>query len=416
MYNVTLFVNDSAGNLNKTQTVTHILIDNTAPNITLLTFPNVTASNYSGTLKLQGNASDALTPMVLYFNLSNAGGQVALLTGTNVGGTYNWSYTLDTTAYADGIYNVSLYARDNAGNAFVNKSQNMSITIDNNGPIITSLAPVNGTSAATSAYNFTFSVNSPVVAQIANCSLVMDGNIWHVSTGVSTSVTNGMRNASIAVGVHTWLINCTDVIGARSSSNFTMLNVTAESGSPSSGGGGTPAYWTTTFAPTDAQLAAGYVKDLGVKERVKAIINHTNHYAGVVKLTSTTATINVSSIAQTAELNIGDTKKFDVDSDSFYDVSVKLNSITGSKANLKITTIHEKVTAVQAAGNETVTTGETNETGEEVTTTAAAESLLTNVWFWVAIVVAILVILGVLSYFKVIKPNIFARSVKVKER
>jgi hypothetical protein len=66
-------------------------------------------------------------------------------------------------------------------------------------------------------------------------------------------------------------------------------------------------------------------------------------YVGVVGLTETTATINVSSASVQEVFNIGDEKKFDVSEDNYYDIYVRLNSIFDDRANLTIGSIYEEV-------------------------------------------------------------------------
>ncbi|NQU84752.1 MAG: hypothetical protein HQ541_03240, partial [Mariniphaga sp.] len=59
-----------------------------------------------------------------------------------------------------------------------------------------------------------------------------------------------------------------------------------------------------------------------------------NHYVGVTKLTTTTATINISSTPQEATLIVGDERMFEVSGDGYYDILVKLNSIENNRANV----------------------------------------------------------------------------------
>ena len=176
--------------------------------------------------------------------------------------------------------------------------------------------------------------------------------------------------------------------------HFSGVSQSLSGSAPGTGGttdsgttGGSPATitWKTTYAITDAELKAGYTNSLAVKERAKFKINNTDHEIGVVDLTNTTATINVSSIPQTATLNIGDEKKFEITSDNYYDLSVKLNSIANNKANLTIKSVHEEVPAIPPAAEEGEETA-----GEKIT--ATVKSLFSNIWFWIIILIIILAI------------------------
>jgi cbb3-type cytochrome oxidase subunit 3 len=114
-------------------------------------------------------------------------------------------------------------------------------------------------------------------------------------------------------------------------------------GGPGGGGGGgsSPGFWIKAYTATSEQFEQGYSKELGKGERIKFLINNTEHYVGVVLLTSTQATINISSKPQQAVFSVGDEKRFDVSGDGNYDLSVKLNSIANNKAEVLIKSYSE---------------------------------------------------------------------------
>jgi len=112
---------------------------------------------------------------------------------------------------------------------------------------------------------------------------------------------------------------------------------------PRATSGGTPLYWKTTHVVTEEQFKEGFTKQLEVKERMKVTVSGESHYIGVVELTSTTATINVTSAPQQATLSVGGEEKFDVIDDNYYDISVKLDGIANSKANITILSIHDEI-------------------------------------------------------------------------
>ena len=66
---------------------------------------------------------------------------------------------------------------------------------------------------------------------------------------------------------------------------------------------------------------------------------------GVVEVNSSAVTINISSDPQQATLSEGETKKFDVTEDDYYDIQITLNDISGSKANLTVKSIYEEIPA-----------------------------------------------------------------------
>ena len=144
-----------------------------------------------------------------------------------------------------------------------------------------------------------------------------------------------------------------------------------------------------TYTATDEEFVEGYTKELAVKNRVRIKVGGTNHYLGIKELTSTTATIEVSSTPQQANLAIGDERKFDVTADGYYDIYVKLNSISSNKANVTIKSIHEEIT------EETISVEEKKEAavagggeGGEVETEGS------KVWIWIVVIVVLLIIIG----------------------
>ena len=75
-----------------------------------------------------------------------------------------------------------------------------------------------------------------------------------------------------------------------------------------------------------------------------------SHHVGVTSITSNSVTIEVASTPQTATLAVGETKKFDVNTNNIYDLSVTLSSITSGKASLVITPISEAVPVSEQTG------------------------------------------------------------------
>jgi len=143
------------------------------------------------------------------------------------------------------------------------------------------------------------------------------------------------------------------VIGEQSTINITLTATSStDDDDDSTGGSTTTSSWTITHAIGDEQFKAGYTKELGIKNRLRVSIDNEYHYIGVVELTSTTAVINVSSTPQQATLSIGDTRRFDVNDDSYYDIKVTLNSISDNKASITILSISEEVTAETEAEEE----------------------------------------------------------------
>jgi len=140
---------------------------------------------------------------------------------------------------------------------------------------------------------------------------------------------------------------------------------TTPGGGDGGGGGGGGGSSASTITVTAEQLAAGYTYELAAKDKFKITIGAEIHYVAAHSLTSTSVTINVTSELQQATLGIGMAKSFELTNDSYYDISVRLNSIntTSSKASVTVKSIHELIPggAATPTGNQT---GGTEGTGD----------------------------------------------------
>lgn len=210
--------------------------------------------------------------------------------------------------------------------------------------------------------------------------------------------------------------------GVDTTNNYLTANVThfslfsifgntsedAEDSSGSDSGGATsPSFWTNTFIPSTEQFEKGYNKELAKGNRMKVVVDSEVHFVGVVKLTSTTATVNVSSNPQQATLGLSDERKFDVNDNGYYDISVRLIGISEDKANITIRSINIPVTeetAAEETAKETAAAETTSESGDGIIDDkklAEKGSKALKAWIWVLIIaVIIIIVLGAAYYFK----------------
>lgn len=134
---------------------------------------------------------------------------------------------------------------------------------------------------------------------------------------------------------------------------YNQSDLPSEPKKPSGGGGGTGTtslFWTETKLVADADFVKGYTTRLSYRQRVKISIGGQDHYVGIVNLTSTKAVINISSDPQQVTLYIGDDAKVNLDGDDYYDIYIKLNSITNNTANVTVRSIFEKTTTPVTEG------------------------------------------------------------------
>lgn len=183
--------------------------------------------------------------------------------------------------------------------------------------------------------SFSCSPTSVTTGQTITCSCSATDNVDSAPT-VSYTTNPSTSQAG------TFITTCTatDVAGnsASSSMGYTV-------NSAAGGGGGTPRFYTNTFVFDDKEFSEikEITKELGKKEQIRIKINTQQHYIGIINLSSTYITINISSTPQQATLFVGDEKKFDLSEDDYYDLLIKLNSIENNKANLTIKSIYEKI-------------------------------------------------------------------------
>jgi len=183
-------------------------------------------------------------------------------------------------------------------------------------------------------------------------------------------------------------------------SAVTTTTTTTTSTSSSSSAGSSASFWKSTFISTDSQFAEGFTKEYAAKERARVKVGTEEHYVGVITLTETSATVNVSSTPQQATLTIGQSKKFEVNDDGYYDLEVKLNSIKNSKANITITSISEKMSYSNGTSDEKNKSLSADNSVADQNKNAAlgsTEKKVSNSYIWWTF--GVIVVLAVIIYF-----------------
>jgi len=141
---------------------------------------------------------------------------------------------------------------------------------------------------------------------------------------------------------------------------YTPSTDSSEGSDGSSGGsGGAPSVSGATYIPNQEEINVGYTKQLAVKDKIRINISNELHLVQVTGISSPIVTINVSSTPQTANINIGGTRKFELTGDNLYDISITLNKIVlvnnVYKADL---TVESDSTHIPAAQQDDSITGE----------------------------------------------------------
>jgi len=395
LYTAKFSCNDTSNNLNNTQEVS-FTIDTVAPIVTIISPLNIT---YTTSIGFNFSLNEAGT--CIYSLGSGATNSTMTANSSSTG------FSATNTSIADGGYTVYAYCNDTVGNK--NYTTTQTFTMDNVAPVIALILPTNASSSTSTSPSWLFYFNVTDADPSTNCSLVLDSTM--VNSNSSLNITGGSnlfaRNIS-AVGIHIWSINCTDLGGNNNQTETRTFTITQASGDSDNSGGsaGTAIFWTLTQTLTLQQFNDGFARELGARNRIKFTINGAEHYAGVISLTNTTATINISSNPQQAVFGIGDEKRFEVTGDDYYDILATLNNISNNKANITIKSIHEKTNYTST----TTPSANTNQTNNETTTTtltsaskqiiATGKSLFKSTWFWILIVLIIIIaIIVIFSLF-----------------
>jgi len=297
---------------------------------------------------------------------------------------------------------VSIPYSETAGSGLNDNAEvNMTLPLfyDDNWNVIWN-STANGTNAADLAGNY-----SHYSTYSGDWSQLMNDTVCTTAAITSASMINASSPCYIDTTTNRVWIRLPHFSGAGPSITGSVVAAASSSSSSSSSGGGsgTTSFWTSTFAYDSLEFGERepLTREYQVGYRVRIKLNGEIHYIGIVGLTATSATVNVSSKPEQATLNIGESEKFDVIDDGFYDILVALNGIVNDKANITISPIHEEVpeVVVPDGGDEEGTGdgGGGTEGGEEGTGDGGGEGGRGLGWVLI-IVIVVLIGVGVTYY------------------
>lgn len=323
------------------------------------------------------------TPVIPFmFNISKIPG------GTIASGLPDGLYKINVSVNNSHVVNYGNYSDENV-------SATLTIRIDNTAPTYT--LSDNNDEDTTSQIVVDIAITEAGAGMNASCTA--DSSLVTIS---NTNNSQKLKETGLSCGTSkTYAITCTDrVVNTGTATSVTATTDACSgsgSGAAAGGGGGSTTTWTNTYVEDSVPLedagSGGVTKDLGSGQRVRLKVVGQEHYVGIKSLTTTSATIEVSSEPQEATLNVGGVKKFDVNNDDYYDMQVTLVSITENKANVKVVAINERVVIEETtpAGEE----GAGGQAGEQPTPSQGRSKAV--VWI-VLILVVIAVVVGFIVY------------------
>ena len=357
-----------------------ITFDSTPANVTA--FANtVDGGNYNGTINLNVSVNDTTVGMYrgsVYFNVTDSLGTEVNWTQATSPSLIYYNMSLVTGDYSDGAYTITVWANDSLDN--LNKTESIGITIDNTAPTIT----LSKTDSTTGSLELAIAISDTI--GVNTCTVNRAGAVITGSGASQKLVEHGL-----ACGIsYSYTVTCTDSLshsGVSTATSFSTKNCGGGSVSSSSGETTT---WTNTFSVKNEQFTEGFTKQLVSKQRMKVIVNGGTHHVGVKSLTATKAVIEIASDPISVELAVGGEAKVDVLDDRYYDIYVKLNSITNGKADVTVQKIHELIPASAE--------GPLSTTGEDVTGQPLGEVETDEggfpAWGWAIIIILVLAAVG----------------------
>ena len=144
-YNVTVYANDSSGNVNSTETSFFIGGDGTAPDVFDLMPVANTAYNVSDTIEVGANVTDNVVVDVVLANITMPNGTITQLILNNTNTALDWFNRSYTIPNSTGRYNVTFIANDSSGN--VNLTEiTFFVGEDGIAPNVVDLVPVSNSS------------------------------------------------------------------------------------------------------------------------------------------------------------------------------------------------------------------------------------------------------------------------------
>lgn len=339
-----------------------IYVDSTPPTIILPHYTNSTIKNNTETLTLNISISDSLSGLTGGFCLVDVNGTNQTIP---ISGEWCNSSSLALTGLSEGTQLIRVYANDSVNNFGLNNSY--TVLIDNTAPSPSGLT-LSGSSRTSLIITFSGAEGT--------CSA--SGSGTKAISGSTLTVTELSCSSTYA-----YTITCVDSAGnsgTSSSTSFSTLNCIS--------GTSVPQFWSRTFVISESQFASGFTGELSQKERFKLKINEEDHYIGIIGITGTTAKINVSSTPQQVILEIGESSKFDVTEDGFYDIWITLNSIDSNKADITVVSISEEIEIEK----------ETKETADSEESEIPETEEKNLIWLWILII--LIVVAGILYIFK----------------
>jgi Bacterial Ig domain/Glycosyl hydrolase family 26 len=184
----------------------------------------VVGATIAGTVVVSGTASDNVSVSKVELQVDSNAYQLA-------SGTTAWTFSLDTTAYANGSHTLRARVTDSSGNK---AWASVAVTFNNVDLKVPTLVISTPPAGATIAGTFIVSGSASDNVSVSKVTLRVDSNAYQLASG-TTSWTFSLNTTAYADGVHTLTVRATDSSGNRASAS---RSVTISNGSI-----GSKIYW-----------------------------------------------------------------------------------------------------------------------------------------------------------------------------
>ncbi|HVY01212.1 MAG TPA: LamG-like jellyroll fold domain-containing protein [Candidatus Nanoarchaeia archaeon] len=370
------FGNGSQSNLNASSifsyTINNTLQDSIAPNVTI-SYPSNTTYN-TNVSTLNYTCSDGVYALYSRDNFATNSSIVAC--GTNftnvisIQGSNTWKIAVNDSLGNVNITNVTFFV-DTTHPQFTNYFDNSGgLTDSGTARFNVTLANTNGTvKFYFNGVNYT-APNVTSTVYFMNLTISSSGDYTYYWISWSNS---SLKNMNISV-------TRTYSVLASSSDD--------DSSSSSGGGGASKSDEPLVYTAADDKIQTGYTKLFKANSKIKFKFEDESHEVLVDDVQEDFVEVVVSSTPQRATIYNGQEKLFNLDGDDYFDLIVKVGSISGKLVNMTIKQTHELIpkSATQQAKVNSTTTQNSSANPEQKN----EESSMLRYWWIILVVIAAL--------------------------
>jgi hypothetical protein len=300
-----------------------------------------TNQNHSFNCSFLTNASYALVNSSFF--LWNSNGNLIYNETKDITGLLNSSiFYYNFTTEGDYIWNCRIFNNDSQ---YVFSYPNFSINYDITFPSTSSIISSVTTSSATISFDSYETVNSSINYGLNSTNLnltTFNSSFVYNHTIPLTGLTSSTRYY-YNITICDYANNCNTSGTYNVTTSSSEYHIESTSGSTGSSGSGSGSS-TNSYSPKLNETEIGYTKKLSKGDIIKfMLLDKSNHTLTINEINSSYIKLTIKSEPINITLFIGQTKKLNLSSPDYYDISLRLNSIENNKADLTLMTINELI-------------------------------------------------------------------------